>query len=60
MVVRSRWVLMKSRHGEPEEKALQVYGDKFTEYDVISNLAIWLNRSMPEWNYWIKELVEDG
>jgi len=53
-----RWLIMKSKPGELEEKALQVYSDKFSEYDKVSNLVSWLNRYSPNWNYWTKEIVE--
>jgi hypothetical protein len=53
-----KWLLMKNLPGELENKAQQVYSDKFLEYDYVYNLAVWLNRHNPAWTYWLKEIID--
>ena len=52
------WLVMKSKVGEPEDKAIQVYGDRFMEYDKVWHLVNWLNKHMLDtgYFYWLREL----
>jgi hypothetical protein len=51
---------MKGKIGEAENLAIQVYGDKFLEYDKVWYLVNWLNRHMFDtgYSYWLSESEE--
>lgn len=54
----TKWLVMKSKPGELENKAEQVYSDKFMDYDYVYGLIGWLNHFNPSYTYWIKEIID--